>query len=185
MSMPKGWGIGECIWTLFEGDCGEETTTTTTSEPDTDDYNMGSENEVSTGFHVIEIHSRTVGFTLTSLVMLLAVAFLLLCCYRRFCSSVSLCPQQQPRPQAFEMQPLGPMQLPSHFQWSQVPPNMPALTYARAPPAYAAYAPPTDYEVPRRTRADSPPRIVTLDRSPRLPRRAASPARATAPPEGL
>ena len=108
MSMPKGWGIGECIWTLFEGDCGEETTTTTTSEPDPDYYDMGSENEVSTGFHVIEIHSRTVGFTLTSLVMLLAVAFLLLCCYRRFCSSVSLCPQQQPRPQAFEMQPLGP-----------------------------------------------------------------------------
>ena len=164
---------------------------------------MGQENEVSTGFHFIEIHTRSVGLTLTTLLLFLLFALLLLCCYRRFCGQLNLCPPAAPtpaQPQVMEMQPLStpysptrPIQIvyapmPQHMQ-----PHMPAISYASsgqasAPPAYAY----EEQRAPVRTvRPDSPPRIVTLDRSPG-PRRATPPAlgatalaTATAPPESL
>ena len=189
--MSYGWGVHECIWTLFEGDC---TTTTTTSRPTPDysDYDMGNEQEVSTGFHIIEIHSRTVGFTLTTLLLLLGLALLLFCCYRRFCGTANLCPpaQPQPQPNAYEMQPLpfhvGQAQHYAQHYWpTHPPPNVPSIYYDRqvsTPPAY-------EFDTPRRQRQNSPPRIVTLERSPRPARRHATPSptrnQASAPPENL
>ena len=143
--------IRDSIWTLFEGDC--TTSTTTTERPD--DYDiMGQENEVSTGFHFIEIHTRSVGLTLTTIVFMLLFALLIWCCYRRFCGTANLCPPAPAQqPQAFEMQPMPqhmpyatqPMPRPPYMvysHWSHAPPtsmHLPAISYERErpPPAYA------------------------------------------------
>ena len=109
--MSYGWGVHECSWTLFEGDC---TTSTTTARPDETDI-MGQENEVSPGFHFIEIHTRSVGLTLTTIIFMQLFALLLWCSYRRFCGTTSLCPPAPAQqPQAFEMQPMP------HIVWDAI-----------------------------------------------------------------
>ena len=216
--MSYGWGVHECIWTLFEGDC--TTTSTTTARPDETDI-MGQENEVSTGFHFIEIHTRSVGLTLTTIIFMLLFALLLWGCYCRFCGTTSLCPPAPAQqPQAFEMQPMQqmhphmmhphmpyanqPMPRPPYLvysHWSHAPPtsmHLPAISYERErpPPAYANEERPHLFEEPcprpaaRPARREaSPPRIITLDRSPGTPRRAhlsaVAAALPTAPPDSL
>ena len=140
---------------------------------------------------------------------MIAFALLLWCCYRCFCGTPNLCPPAPAQPpQAFEMQnmPFAAQPLPHppymvYSHWSHAPhPSMhlPAISYERErpPPAYANEERPHLFKEPcprpaarPACRDASPPRIVTLDRSPGTPRCAALSAVAaalpTAPPDSL